>query len=40
MNPVDIALIEFKENVIPITVRRTVPPKAAVRTMAKKTMSV
>jgi len=40
MNPVDISLLEFKENVIPITVRRTVPPKSAVRTMAKKTMSV
>ena len=36
MNPVDLSLLEFKENVIPITVRRTVPRKAAVRTMKKQ----
>lgn len=35
VNPVDLALLEFKENIIPITVRRTVPPKAEPRKMAK-----
>lgn len=38
VNPVDIALLEFREAVIPVTVRRTVPPKAEPRKLAK-TMS-
>lgn len=38
VNPVDISLLEYRESVIPITVRRTVPPKAEPRKMAK-TMS-
>ncbi|HLE48031.1 MAG TPA: DNA-directed RNA polymerase subunit K [Candidatus Thermoplasmatota archaeon] len=35
VNPVDLALLEFREAVIPITVRRTVPPKAEPRKMSK-----
>lgn len=35
VNPVELALLEFKEGVIPITVRRTVPPKAEPRKVAK-----
>jgi DNA-directed RNA polymerase subunit K len=35
VNPVDMALLEFRESVIPITVRRTVPPKAEPRKLAK-----
>ena len=38
INPVDLALAEFREGVIPITVRRTVPPKAEPRKMTTKTM--
>ena len=36
-NPVDLALMEFRESVIPITVRRTVPPKAEPRKLTTKT---
>jgi DNA-directed RNA polymerase subunit K len=35
VNPVDMALLEFRENVIPITVRRMVPRKAEPRKLAK-----
>jgi DNA-directed RNA polymerase subunit K len=35
VNPVEMALLEFHEGVIPITVRRTVPPKAEPRKLAK-----
>ena len=35
VNPVDMSLLEFREGVIPITVRRTVPPKAEPRKLAK-----
>jgi DNA-directed RNA polymerase subunit K len=38
MNPVDLALLEYRENVIPITVRRTVPPKPEPRKVATKAM--
>ena len=37
VNPVDLALLEYRENIIPITVRRTVPPKAEPRKMTTKT---
>ncbi|HLE46991.1 MAG TPA: DNA-directed RNA polymerase subunit K [Candidatus Thermoplasmatota archaeon] len=35
VNPVDLSLLEYRENVIPITVRRTVPPKAEPRKLSK-----
>lgn len=35
VNPVDLSLLEFHEAVIPITVRRTVPPKAEPRKLSK-----
>lgn len=35
VNPVDLALLEYAEKIIPITVRRGVPPKAEPRKVAK-----
>lgn len=35
VNPVEMALLEFREGIIPITVRRTVPPKAEPRKLAR-----
>lgn len=35
VNPVELSMLEFRENVIPITVRRTVPPKAEPRKLSK-----
>lgn len=36
INPVDVALREFKEGIIPITVKRVIPPKHEVGKMFHK----
>lgn len=36
VNPVEVAIMEYKEGVIPITVKRTVPPRHEIGKMFHK----